>query len=308
MQLFKEDDFNRTDNVYSFPQTKSIVEFFGADDTGKTRGPGRDILFCNEANLLDFAIYKQLALRTKGTIFIDFNPADLFNWVYEVSDDKRTKLIISNYTHNLANISKEQREEIESLKDADFNLWQVYGLGLRGTSSETIYTHWKIIETLPDLPQYCYGLDFGYNNPSALVKIGIKDNAVYIDELLYETKLTTQDLTERIKAFGITRTDEIYCDAAEPKTIEELHRMGLNAKPADKSVYDGIMKVKAHPLYITRRSTNTIKEIKSYKWMIDKNGIVQESPVKFQDHALDASRYAIYSKMNRPKRKLIYSA
>lgn len=292
--LYSDDHFNKTDNIYNFPATGSYVEFFGADDAGRVRGPGRDILYVNEANLMAYPIYKQLALRTRKVIFIDYNPADENSWVYQEADKQGNLLIHSTYKDNPF-LSKEQITEIESLKDADENLWKVFGLGLRGTSSETIYTHWKLCDEIPEGAERVYGQDFGYNVPSALLDVGFYEGAVYWDELLYETKLTTADLIERYKSLGINRSREIYCDAAEPKTIEEINRAGFNAKPADKDVTEGIRKVKSMPLYITKRSANLIKEIKSYKWKTDKEGKVLDEPVKFNDHACDAGRYATFT-------------
>lgn len=294
-QQFNENDFNRTDQIYTFPSTGSYIEFFGAEDGAKVRGPGRDILYINEANLLNKDVYVQLALRTKETIFIDFNPADEYSWVYEVADKIGNKLIISTYENNRANLSKEQIEEIEGLKDADENLWKVFGLGLRGTSSETIYTHWKIVDEMPNRGDRIRGQDFGFNVASALVDIEFYEGGVYVDELLYETKLTTNDLIERYQGLGLTKSIPTYCDAAEPKTIEEINRAGYNALPADKDVTEGIRKVKSMPLYVTKRSVNLIKELKSYKWRSDKDGKVLDEPVKFNDHACDALRYGVFT-------------
>lgn len=294
--IFKEDNFNRTDQIYTFPEHKSQIEFFGVEDSTKVRGPGRDILYINEANLIPKAAYIQLALRTKEAIFIDFNPADEYSYVYELADKIGNKLIISNYTNNQANLSKEQIAEIEALKDADENLWKVFGLGLRGTSSETIYTHWKECDRLPGKGgEMFYGQDFGYNVPSALVQVECYEGGIYADEILYEPKLTTGDLIERYKDLKIDRNANIYCDNAEPKTIEELCRAGFNAKPADKDVTEGIRKVKSLPLYVTKNSVNLLKEIKSYKWKIDKDGRVLDEPVKFNDHICDALRYAVFT-------------
>ncbi len=299
--IFCENDFNRTDQIYTFPSTKSYIEFFGAEDSLKVRGPGRDILYINEANLLAKETALQLFLRTREVIFIDFNPADEYSWVYETADKTGNKLIISTYQNNLANLTKEQIAEIESLKDADENLWKVFGLGQRGTSSESIYTHWKLCDELPLRGEIVYGQDFGYNVASALLRIEFFEGALYWDELLYEQKLTTGDLIERYKSIGMSKTGNIYCDAAEPKTIEELRRAGYNAVSADKDVTEGIRKVKSLPLYITRRSANLLKEIKSYKWKINKDGKVLDEPVKFNDHALDAGRYGTFTHASAPQ-------
>lgn len=301
--LYSDDNFNKTDNIYNYPNG-SYIEFFGVEDGGKVRGPGRDILYINEANLIPFHVYTQLALRTREIIFLDFNPADEQSWVYTVSDDPKNILIHSTYKDNPF-LTKEQVDEIESLQLADENLWKVYGLGLRGTSSETIYTHWKPCKELPGKGERFYGQDFGFNVASALVEVEYYEGAIYVDERLYETKLTTGDLIERYKGLNVGKRTEIFCDAAEPKTIEELIRAGYNAKPADKDVLEGIRKVKSLPLYITERSVNIIKEIKSYKWKTDKDGKVLDEPVKFSDHALDALRYAVFTKLIQPKRSWV---
>ncbi len=304
--VYSDKDFNKTDNVYRFPSTGSRIEFFGADETDKLRGPGRDILYCNEMNLLPKASYTQLALRTKDIIFGDWNPADEYSYVYDLVDRDGSKKIHSTYKQNPF-LPKAQIDEIESLQFADENLWKVFGLGLRGTSSETIYTHWKEIDHFPQCDDICFGLDFGFNHPTALVKIGFQDGKVYVDEQIYESKLTNDDLSYLIKALGITRSTEIFAETARPEAIEEIRRTGLNIKPADKSVIDGINMVKSMPLFITRRSTNVLKEIKSYKWKTDKDGRVLDEPVKFNDDAMDAMRYGIYTRMFKPKKKLIWA-
>jgi phage terminase large subunit len=296
--IYEEDRFNRTDNIYTYPNG-SYVEFFGAEDAGKVRGPGRKILYCNEANLMNYQTYTQLALRTEQQIFLDFNPADEFSWVYDVVDKPGNLLIASTYKDNPF-LSKSQVAEIEGLKDGDQNLWRVFGLGLRGTSSETIYTHWKPCRDLPGRGERCYGQDFGFNVPSALVEIEFWEGAVYWKQRLYETKLTTGALIDRYREMGIERETEIFCDAAEPKTIQELCDAGYNALPADKAVFEGIRKCKSLPLYITEDSTDLIKEAKSYKWKKDKDDKTLDEPVKFNDHALDAGRYGTFTKLTQP--------
>lgn len=299
--IYSEKNHNKTDNIIRFPKMGSQMEFFGTEETDKLQGPGRDILWCNEMQLIKQPSYTQLAIRTKETIFGDWNPADEFSYVYKLADSPNNKKIHSTYLNNLNFLPKFQIDEIESLKDADDNLWKVYGLGLRGTSSETIYTHWKEIDHFPECDQVVYGLDFGFNHPNVLLKIGLLDDNLYWEELIYESKLTTDDLAYAIKAMGLDGTCEIYADSARPDTIEELDRAGLWVQEANKSVWDGINFVKGKKLYITKNSINLLKEIKSYKWMKDKNGIVLEKPVKFKDDGMDAGRYGSYTKFSQPQ-------
>lgn len=312
MGIYNEKKHNRTDNIYNFG-SRTAMEFFGADDEKKVRGPGRRILFINEANLISFETFTQLAMRTTGTIFIDYNPADQYSWVYDIVNRKGAIKIHSTYKNNRGNLSDWQVDEIEGLQMADENLWKVFGLGLRGSSTETIYTHYLIVDSFPVCDFVCYGLDFGYNHPSAMVKIGVLDGRVYAEEVLYESKLTNDDLTYLVKTMvGLNSRSAIYCDHARPEAIEELLRAGLQAFPADKAVTEGIKAVKSRPLMITRNSTNLLKEIRSYKWKIGKdphgNKCVLDEPVKFLDDALDALRYGIYTPLNQNFGNVIIAA
>jgi phage terminase large subunit len=111
---------------------------------------------------------------------------------------------------------------------------------------------------------------------------------------LYESGLTNSELIERLKLFGIGRRT-IYADSAEPARIKEIYRAGFDIRPANKSVPDGIDCMKRRPMFIRKECPNTIKEIQGYVWKKDKNGNLLDEPVKFNDHAMDAARYAILS-------------
>lgn len=295
--FFKEDDFNRTDNIYTF-KGGTQIEFFSADDATKVRGPGRDILVITEANLVSFAVYEQLAMRTTGVIFLDYNPADEQCWVYDFADDPENKMIHSTYLNNLNNLSKKQIHFIEKLTG---NSRKVFALGLRGTSEHTIYTHHKIIDHFPACDEVVYGLDFGFNHANALIKVGMLDDDIYLEEMLYEVGQLPEELGYAIQVLGLNGTHEIYADHSRPDTIEHLNRIGLWVQSADKSVWDGIQFLKSKKLYITRNSLNLINEFKTYKWKVDKEGNRLEEPVKRLDDACDAARYGAYTKFNTPQ-------
>ena len=242
----------------------------------------------------------QLIMRTESKTVIDYNPSDLSSWIYDnVIPRDDADFYITTFRDNPF-LPKELVAELERLKDADPNYWQIYGLGERGLSNDLIYTHWKTTETMPTSGEVVYGIDFGYNNPSALVKVVFYDGVIYAEELLYESRLTTNDLVDKLKQLGLGRSDEIFCDAAEPKTIEELVRNGFNAKPANKDVTEGIRTIKGNPLVIHVDSINLLKEIKNYRWKTDRNGVKLDEPIKFNDHICDALRYSVFSKLTIP--------
>jgi len=281
--IYSEDNHNKTDQIYSL--NGNIIEFVSADQPQKIRGRARQYLFCNEANELTYEAWMQLIMRTEGKIVIDYNPSDLSSWIYDsVIPRDDADFHITTFRDNPF-LPKELVLELERLKDADPNYWTIYGLGERGLSQDLIYSHWKTTEQMPEEGEVVYGLDFGFNVPSSLIKIVFVENSAYVQELIYEPKLTTADLVEKMKQIGIDRYDEIYCDAAEPKTIEEMIRNGFNAKPANKDVTEGIRTVKATPLIIHENSVNLLKEVKNYRWKTDRNGNKLDAPVKFNDHA-----------------------
>ena len=95
----------------------------------------------------------------------------------------------------------------------------------------------------------------------------------------------------------------IVADSAEPKSIDEIHGHGFNVHPARKgqdSVRAGIDYLRSHPLQITARSVNGIKELRNYKWKEDKNGKQLNEPVDAFNHFIDAARYAVTFNQTNP--------
>lgn len=287
--LYDVNEHTRTEQIYSYPNG-SIIEFFSVDNSLKVRGPGRDILFVNECNLINKDTFRQLILRTRKTVFIDYNPADEFHWIYdEVLNRPDCKFIKTTYKDNPF-LPKEQVKEIEKLKEIDENAWRIYGEGERGHSEGIIYTNWQSFNG--DISgSVCYGLDFGFNNPTALVKVTERDRNLYMEEILYQSNLTNQELIGLLKA-NVKSYEPIFADAAEPQRIEEIRRAGFNIRPANKAVKDGIDFIKSNKLFIHAHSSNMLKEIRSYKYQTNnERRNISEEPVKLNDHAMDAMRY-----------------
>jgi phage terminase large subunit len=300
---WSEDLWRATDFYFTFPNG-SYIELFGLEDEGKARGPGRDILFVNEANLVSKLVFDQLAMRTTGTIFMDWNPAEFNSWVYAIADNPKYKKIHSTYLHNIHNLSPIQVEYIESYKNLpDDFMWKVYGLGERGAAKELIYTKWQYCDELPGKGEIVYGIDFGFTAPCAMVKVEHYDGCNYVQEVLYQSGISKPELVTLIKSMGIK--GRIYADAAEPDTIKELQLAGINVHAANKDVWNGIISVKSYPLFIHRQSKHLVEEIQSYKWATDSSGEItqDEKPVKLNDHLCDAMRYAIHTHLRKPNIK-----
>lgn len=298
-EVYSEDKHNKTELTYH--ENGNELEFIAVDQPQKIRGRKRKYLWANEANELSYEDFQQLILRTTGKLFLDYNPSDEFHWIYDkvlTRDD--CKFIQSTYLDNPF-LDKETVKEIERLKTVDQNYWRIYGLGERGISESSIYTHWQFCDELPGEIQM-YGLDFGYNHPTSLTGVNMKDDDVYARELIYETHLTGSDFIDRMNSDGISKEIPMYADAEDPQRIEEIKRAGFNIIPATKgkgSVKNGIDAIKARGFYITKDSVNGLKEVKSYRWIV-KNEQNTDEPVKVNDDFCDSLRYAVFSHLQTP--------
>lgn len=298
--IWDDNRFNQTQLTYEMGS--NLIEFISTDQPQKIRGRKRNYLYMNEANEIEKEAAMQLILRTTEKTVLDFNPSDDEGWFYDWQTKPESDFYITTYKDN-PYLEETLVKRIESMKEADDNYWRVFGLGLKGVSLHKILTHWKTVPRFPDDCQdIVYGVDFGFNAPTAVVKIGFKDDKVFAHEVIYEKNLTTSDLMVKMDIEGIYKEDMLYCDAAAAESIEELLRGGWNANKADKDVLEGIRKMKSLPLYITEFSSNFMAELKGYCWKLDKNGSPLDVPVKYKDHLIDACRYAVFthSKVDQP--------
>lgn len=298
--LYFEELHSKSTNEYFINGNR--IEFISLDQPQKIRGRKRDLLFINECNELNYEDFQQLIFRTIDNIILDFNPSDEFHWIYDkVLTREDVEFYQTSYKDNPF-LAKSLVEEIERLRDTDENYWRVYGLGERGQSRSLVYN----FKTTKDIPATAKllgrGLDFGFSNDStAVVETYVEGNNMYVRELLYRTGMTNQDIARELERIGLDRRDEIWADSAEPKSIEEIYRMGWNIKKTFKGAINiGIDMVRRHNLYVTEDSVNTIKELRNYKYVEDKNGNLTNKPIDLFNHSLDALRYSIVNKLSRP--------
>lgn len=307
-------DHNKTNRTYSFDGR--MVEFFGADDEQKLRGYKADILYINEANEISYQkSFLQLRLRTKELIIIDFNPSDPYTWIKTELEDKRAftkgdvQTIVSTYKDN-STLSAQQIAEIEFLKETDPTLWLVYGLGQYGKIEGLVIPDINIIDSMPwdSLKMQGAGIDFGFtHSQTVLAHCGLLEpNNLYIDVPIYESGLTDSMLVQRLENLNWNRTTEVFADSAQPGSIAALQNARYNVKPVNKfrdGLGIGIAKMRELNWHVTARSEGLIREQKLYKFQEAANGEWINKPVTENDHAMDAVRYYVMSKLLIKKQK-----
>lgn len=297
---WKDSQWNATDYTYTF-ETGTKLEFFSVDQPGKVRGPRRDILFLNEVNNISYDTYTQLEIRTKKIIWADYNPVSEFWFYTELKDQENVDFLTLTYKDNEA-LDKSIVEAIEA-KRTNKNFWQVYGLGQLGDAQGRIYTEWQIIDEIPHQARLeRRGIDFGYtNDPTAIIDVYKYNGGIILDELMYQKGLSNKQIADFINTQPTTLN---IADSAEPKSIDELKSYGVNVIPATKgqgSVLQGIQKLQAQRVSITKRSINGIKEYRNYLWLEDKDGTIINTPSDIWNHFLDGARYAVSTINNEDK-------
>lgn len=289
-----EDSFNKSEGTYTYPNG-CMIEFFGVDNASKVHGSARDILFVNEAQGIPREIFRQLDIRTRKKVIIDFNPVRKFWGETEFVGD-RYITIHSTYKDN-PYLSEEQVSAIEKNMN-DANWWRVYGEGETGGVEGNVYPEYEVIEDMPEtFTGRCLGLDFGFvNDPTAIVDIRFQGWDLYVDLLCYETGLLNANIAEYLTVNGINRIVTV-CDNAEQKSIVELQQKRVKAMPCIKgrgSVAGGIAQVKQFKLHVTKRSVKLLDELDNYKWIKDEStDTYTNEPIDAWNHALDALRYGV---------------
>ena len=288
LNIYSVEDHNKSEHIYTFPNG-SIVEFFSVDDEQKIRGRKRDIAWCNEANELYFDDFTQLNMRTESKLIFDYNPSESSSWLYELPQDESI-MIKSTYKDNPF-LPQSIRSQIEDLKRTDEALYQIYALGEKAISKSNIYSNWTFIPHRPArFVNYVYGLDFGYNHPTALMRVYWCDNDIYIEPVIYESYLTTPMLIDKMQSFNIEKTVTIVADYARPEIIAELNNAGYDVQNANKVVKKGIDNIKTFGVFC-QDDKAIKKEYENYKWK-KVGDMITDEPVKMWDDAMDAIRYA----------------
>lgn len=304
--LYNDKYYNKADNTYIIPN-KSFMMFFslGEGESGveKIKSADFNVIWLEEATEFDLNDYRQMPLRARSPevpglphnfIILSFNPIDANHWIKTELIDKDPDIVVFHSTY-LDNpfLSKDYCKALEKLKSQDENYYRIYALGEWGRLENQIYKNYKIIpdSELPlksDWTKWGYGLDYGHTNPSALIRVIWSGDKLYWQEVIYRTQLTNSNIIELLSH---EYRGDIWADSAEPDRIMETMRAGYNCFPANKHIKTGIDVCKRQTIYIPESSINVIKEIRGYSYKKDKNGVVIDEPIEFNDHAMDAGRY-----------------
>lgn len=317
----------QSDLIIEAKRSGAQIVFAGLDDVEKIKSitPAKGVftdIWIEEATETTYEDYKQLDKRLRGLskfpkrMTLTFNPVYITHWIYteffSIWDDSRQyaeapSCSILKTTH-LDNrfLAEEDHYALENEQDEYYR--NVYTKGNWGILGDVIYRNWRMedLSEYKDAPgKLYYGLDFGFAEPAAVIKVRFEraEKKIYVLDEVYEAGMVNSELAPKAKE--LAGRAPVTCDCAEAKSIEELRRLGVNAigsrKGAD-SVLHGIQWLQGHQIIVDMQCQNMRNELTLYQWRKDKDGNSISAPVTKNDHLLDALRYALESEMeSRPR-------
>lgn len=307
----------------------SIFLFSGFDDPDKAKGlQGLTDIYADEADSLtedDFdTIDKSLRHPTAQNqqFILSFNPTPLTNWVWNYwfkSGEHPDALYHHSTYKDNAFIPEGTKKSILDLQRTNPQKYQMIAEGKFVALGKLVYPNIRVETFDPKAIKgtRIFGLDFGFSNDETAFSASIVDQEnkiLYIFDEHYETEMTNDEIAEMIKSKGFSR-EIIMAESAEPKSIEEIKRNGIQRiRPVKKgggSINSGIQKVQQYEIVVhAEKCPNTIIEFENYSYMKDKTtGFYTNKPIDKFNHLMDAIRYSISAvDINRKIRSMPKSA
>lgn len=293
---------------------QSVFLFYGCDDSEKLKSiAGITDIICEEATELNVDDFTQLDLRLRPKepfpqITCMLNPVSKANWVYrrwfadDAEVDENTLIVKTTYKDNRF-LPTDYIQSLLQLARTNPTYYKIYAEGEFCSLDKLVYQNWTVREfdpaSFPHL-KLLVGLDFGYtNDPTALIcSLLDQDNkTIYIFREWGKTGMTNTDIANGIKELGLAKST-IIADSAEPKSVEEIRRLGIqrikeSVKGPD-SINHGIQKLKEYELVVHPDCEQVITELENYSWQKDKaTNEYLNKPIDSFNHYLDALRYSM---------------
>ena len=314
-----------------FPNGSKII-FKGLDNPQKLKSiNGVSIVWLEECSECKYEAYKELLGRLRhmeysNHIICSTNPVGTDNWTYShfFKNEEANKIILDDeslynnrivktnntyYHHSTcednAFLPKSYIDELEQMKEYDYDLYRVAKLGHYGVNGVKVLPQFKImkhdevINKVSKLPNRLikYGLDFGFvTSYNALISLGIDEvnKDLYIFSEYYTKGKTDIEIAEDIKSY---KDKLIIADNAEPKSISFYQQQGFKMIPCKKfagSRTSNTKKVKRFKnIYCSDECKNVIKELKHLTYKKDKKGNIIEDEFNIDPHTFSAIWYAL---------------
>ena len=293
----------------------SIVLFRSCEDYSKFKSLNLDFFFIDEPVDVSEEIFYMLQGRLRGRHtrhhfgVLCGNPTNQNSWIYDLffkNPPSEDYYIVQTSSYDNIFLPDGYVESLEKAYDDDWTKRYLKGewFNFEGLIYQELQrdVHVKdFSDTRYSYEEYLGGFDYGYRNPCCLLVLArdSDDNLIVLEEL-YRSGLTNSEIATKVKEIVepyMNNFRSVLADPSMPAVIDEIDRFGIRCKPGDNDVVSGISVVKNHlkqrSLFIDKSCVNLIRELESYQYEKDTFGRdFSERPVKKDDHAVDALRYA----------------
>lgn len=314
-----------------FPNGSKII-FKGLDNPHKLKSiNGVSVVWLEECSECKYEAYKELLGRLRhmecsNHIICSTNPVGTDNWTYShfFKDEDKDKIVLDDeilyqnrivrtnntyYHHSTCEdnyfLPKSYLDELEQMKEYDYDLYRVAKLGRFGVNGEKVLPQFKVMEhekvmaKVNGFPNRLvkYGLDFGFvTSYNALIGIGIDEanKDLYIFSEYYSKGKTDIEISNDIEGY---KGKLIIADNAEPKSISFYQQQGFQMIPCKKfagSRKTNTKKVKRFKnIYCSDNCKNVVKELRNLTYKKDKRGNIVEDEFNIDPHTFSAIWYAL---------------
>lgn len=248
-------------------------------------------------------------------VTITFNPWSEKHWLKRVFFDLKTQeedtfAITTTFRVNEW-LDDQDRKRYTSLYKTNPRRARIVCDGDWGIAEGLVFENFEVLEfnyeeVINKTQNTGYGLDFGYtHDPTAFIAFSVdqKEKIIYIFDELYEKGLSNQKIYEKLNKKGYKRSP-IIADSSEPKSIDELKRLGLSrikgAAKGKDSIMHGIQFIQNYKIIIHPRCVHFIEEINNYVYDKDREGNTLNKPIDDFNHLMDALRYGM-EEVEKPK-------
>ena len=298
-----------TDYAIELPSGSTLL-FKGLDDAERIKSiVGITDVWIEEATELIEEDFDQLDLRLRARasdlqMFVSFNPISKVNYVYRkwfsenAAPGEDTLIVKTTYKDNRF-LPEEYIKSLEKKIHTNPTYYKIYALGEFCSLDKLVYNNWKVEYFEPPTDgKLVVGLDFGFtNDPTAIVASIVKDDDLFIFKEYTGTGKTNQQIADIITNMGFSKST-IIADSAEPKSVAEIRRCGIQrireSQKGKDSIIHGIQRLQGYNMHVHPSCENIITELENYSWIKDKaTGEYTNKPIDMFNHSLDALRYSL---------------
>ncbi len=300
-----------------------VINTIGAKDSGSIgaiQGKTMSLVYCDEMTLYPDNIIDMISTRISpaySKLIATMNPSSpshkIKGWIDKANGGDKDYYALQFLLENNPFVDENYKQRLKHSLSGVF--YRRNYLGEWCLAEGAIFDFFdRQIYVVPKPPRcaeyWIASIDYGTSNAFACLLIGCSsgqydqtspmmwvEKEYYWDSKVMERQKTSYEFADELKEWlAPYAVKSIYVDPSAANFKLDLQRRGMHVVDGNNDVINGIIKMisdlKEGKLFICSECTNLIREIEGYVWDSKKTERGREEPLKKNDHAIDALRYA----------------